>query len=81
MYNLAKYLGLETYIYSDEEIYNYLLLDIKKKLKPTKTLKKVFYTPTKNEIENKHFMIHIKNKPKIDVLELIECKKNLNKIH
>ena len=81
MYNLAKYLGLETYIYSDEELYNYLLLDIKKNLKHTKTLKKVFYTPTKHEIANKHFMIHIKNKPKIDVLELIECKKKLNTIN
>jgi Fe-S cluster assembly scaffold protein SufB len=81
MYTISKYLGIESYIYSEEDLYNYYLCDIKKNLKPTKTLKKVFYIPTKNEIQNKHFMIHIKNKPKINTIELINAKKNLNKLN
>ena len=81
MYNISKYLGIENYIYSKEELYNYYLDDVKNNLKPTKTLKKVFYNPTKNEIQNKHFMITIKNKPKITSNELITAKKNLTKIN
>ena len=80
MYNISKFLGVENYIYSKETLYNYYLEDVKNNLKPTKTLKKIFYIPTKNEIQNKNFMIRIKNKPKINCNELIECKKNLNKV-
>ena len=55
------------------------LEEVKNNLKPTQTLKKKFYIPTKNEIQNKSFMIRIKNKPKITKEQLIECKKNLKK--
>ena len=81
MYNISKYLGIENYIYSKEELYNYYLDGVKNNLKPTKTLQKVFYIPTKHEIQNKHFMITIKNKPKITSNELITAKKNLTKIN
>ena len=81
MYNISKYLGIENYIYSKEELYNYYLDGVKNNLKPTKTLKKVFYIPTKHEIQNKHFMITIKNKPKITSNELINAKKKLTKIN
>ena len=81
MYNISKYLGIENYIYSKEDLYNYYLDDIKNNLKPTKTLKKMFYIPTKHEIQNKHFMISIKNKPKISLNEIINIKKNLTSIN
>lgn len=80
MYYISKFLGIEHFIYSKETLYNYYLDDVKKNLKPTKTLKKIFYIPTKNEIQNKNFMIRIKNKPKICKDELIKIKKNLNPI-
>tara|TARA_Y100000389_G_C17168782_1_gene368067 strand:- start:322 stop:564 length:243 start_codon:yes stop_codon:yes gene_type:complete len=79
MYNISKFLGVADYIYSKENLYNYYLEEVKNNLKPTQTLKKKFYIPTKNEIQNKSFMIRIKNKPKIIKEQLIECKKNLKK--
>ena len=80
MYYISKFLGIENYIYSKETLYNYYLDDVKNNLKPTKTLKKVFYIPTKNEIQNKNFIIRIKNKPKISEDELITIKKKLTAI-
>tara|TARA_A100001015_G_C14933574_1_gene689473 strand:+ start:444 stop:689 length:246 start_codon:yes stop_codon:yes gene_type:complete len=77
MYNLSKYLGIETYIYSKDDLYYYYLCDIKNNLKHTITLKKQFYIPSHNEIQNKVFMINLKKKNKIDVNELIKCKNNL----
>lgn len=79
MYNISKFLGVADYIYSKESLYNYYLEEVKSNLKPTKTLKKKFYTPTKNEIQNRNFMIRIKNMPKITKEELIECKNSLKK--
>jgi len=80
MYYISKFLGIENYIYSKETLYNYYLDDVKSNLKSTKTLKKIFYIPTKNEIQNKNFMIRIKNKPKISEDELITSKKKLTTI-
>jgi hypothetical protein len=77
MYNLSKYLGIETYIYSKEDLYNYYLYDIKNNLKHTVTLKKQFYIPTQLELQNKVFMLNLKKKHKINVNDLINSKNNL----
>jgi len=81
MYYIAKYLGLHEYIYSKEDIYNNYLIDIKNNLKHTITLKKKFYIPSKLEILNKHFMIQLKNKPKINIQDIIDTKNNLKPIN
>ena len=56
---------------------DYDLMNIKNNLKPTVTLTRKFYTPTENEIINKYQMRENRNKPKININELIEAKKNL----
>ena len=55
------------------------ILNIKNNLKKTYTLKKKFYKPTFNEINNKLFMINLKKKYKINHEELILIKNNLRK--
>ena len=79
MYKISVFLGIESYIYSKDYLYNYYLQDVKNNLKPIKTLKKIFYIPTKNELQNKIFMLRVKNKSKINIDELIQCKNNLSK--
>jgi hypothetical protein len=56
---------------------DYNLINIRNNLKPTITLTRKFYTPTKNEIINKYQMRENRNKPKININEIIEVKKNL----
>ena len=56
---------------------DYNLMNIKNNLKPTVTLTRKFYTPTENEIINKYQMRENRIKPKIDIDELLEVKKNL----
>ena len=80
MYHFAKYIGIDKYLYSSEELYNMYLLDIKTNLKHTKTLKKQFYFPSKNELLNKKFMIELKKKSKINVEELKNIKNKLQKV-
>lgn len=54
--------------------------NIKNKLKKTNTLKRQFYNPTLNDINNKIFMINLKKKIKINVNDLIIMKTKLKKI-
>lgn len=61
-----------------EEDFN--LMEIKNKLKPTITLTRKFYVPTEYEIINKYQMIENRKKPKINIEELINIKKNLTHI-
>jgi len=56
---------------------DYELIKIRKNLKHTVTLKRQFYTPTKEEIVNKYQIIINKKKPHIDVEALVNAKKNL----
>lgn len=56
---------------------DYNLMNIKNNLKPTVTLTRKFYTPTEQEIINKYQMRENRIKPKIDIDELLEVKKNL----
>lgn len=56
---------------------DYNLINIRNNLKPTITLTRKFYTPTENEIINKYQMRENRNKPKININEIIEVKKNL----
>tara|TARA_B100000401_G_C52728568_1_gene682346 strand:+ start:917 stop:1153 length:237 start_codon:yes stop_codon:yes gene_type:complete len=56
---------------------DYNLMNIKNNLKPTVTLTRKFYTPTEQEIINKYQMRENRIKPKIDIVELLEVKKNL----
>ena len=56
---------------------DYNLMNIKNNLKPTVTLTRKFYTPTEHEIINKYQMRENRVKPKIDIDELLEVKKNL----
>tara|TARA_Y100001958_G_C21098123_1_gene449010 strand:- start:8 stop:241 length:234 start_codon:yes stop_codon:yes gene_type:complete len=72
LYNI----GLFNHFY--EEDFN--LMEIKNKLKPTTTLTRRFYVPTEHEIINKYQMIENRKKPKIDIEELINIKKNLTHI-
>ena len=60
---------------------DYDLMNIKNNLKPTVTLTRKFYTPTENEIINKYQMRENRNKPKIDINELLNVKKNLIEIN
>ena len=76
LYNLLYNILL--YICFFDEDYN--LMNIKKNLKHTITLKKQFYVPTKKEIVNKYQMWRNRIKPKIDINELLEIKKNLSKL-
>ena len=72
LYNI----GLFNHFY--EEDFN--LMEIKNKLKPTTTLTRKFYVPTEHEIINKYQMIENRKKPKINIEELINIKKNLTHI-
>ena len=72
LYNM----GLFNHFY--EEDFN--LMEIKNKLKPTITLTRKFYVPTEQEIMNKYQMIENRKKPKINIEELINIKKNLTHI-
>ena len=56
---------------------DYNLINIRNNLKPTITLTRKFYTPTENEIINKYQMRENRNKPKININEIVEVKKNL----
>ena len=56
---------------------DYNLMNIKNNLKPTVTLTRKFYTPTEQEIINKYQMRENRIKPKINIDELLEVKKNL----
>ena len=56
---------------------DYNLMNIKNNLKPTVTLTRQFYVPTENEIINKYQMRENRNKPKININEIVEVKKNL----
>ena len=69
-------MGLFNHFY--EEDFN--LMEIKNKLKPTITLTRKFYVPTEQEIMNKYQMIENRKKPKINIEELINIKKNLTHI-
>ena len=60
---------------------DYNLMNIKNNLKPTVTLTRQFYVPTENEIINKYQMRENRNKPKIDINELLNIKKNLIEIN
>jgi len=60
---------------------DYNLINIKNNLKSTVTLTRKFYTPTENEIINKYQMRKNRVKPKIDIDELLEIKKNLIQIN
>ena len=60
---------------------DYNLMNIKNNLKPTVTLTRKFYTPTENEIINKYQMRENRIKPKININELLEVKKNLIQIN
>ena len=60
---------------------DYNLMNIKNNLKPTVTLTRQFYVPTENEIINKYQMRENRNKPKIDINELLNVKKNLIEIN
>ena len=60
---------------------DYDLMNIKNNLKPTVTLTRKFYTPTENEIINKYQMRENRIKPKININELLEVKKNLIQIN
>ena len=56
---------------------DYELIKIRENLKHTVTLRRQFYTPTKEEILNKYQIIINKKKPRIDVEALVNAKKNL----
>tara|TARA_Y100000389_G_C17407278_1_gene488796 strand:- start:834 stop:1070 length:237 start_codon:yes stop_codon:yes gene_type:complete len=71
LYNI----GLYDKIYDED----YNLLKIKNNLKKTYTLKKKFYFPTIKEIQNKYHNIKLKNKPTINVNDIIFIKNNLKK--
>ena len=53
------------------------LINIRNNLKPTVTLTRRFYTPTEHEIINKYQMRENRIKPRINITELLEIKKNL----
>ena len=56
---------------------DYNLINIRNNLKPTVTLTRRFYTPTEHEIINKYQMRENRIKPRINITELLEIKKNL----
>tara|TARA_B100001564_G_scaffold353150_1_gene361657 strand:+ start:1198 stop:1434 length:237 start_codon:yes stop_codon:yes gene_type:complete len=56
---------------------DYEIIKIRENLKHTVTLRRQFYTPTKEEIINKYQIIINKKKPRIDVEALVNAKKNL----
>tara|TARA_B100001142_G_C13940349_1_gene502924 strand:+ start:90 stop:332 length:243 start_codon:yes stop_codon:yes gene_type:complete len=60
---------------------DYNLINIKNNLRPTVTLTRQFYVPTEHEIINKYQMRENRNKPKIDINELLNVKKNLIQIN
>ena len=66
-------MGLYNLFYDED----YNLIEIKNKLKHTVTLKRRFFAPTELEIINKYHMIKNKSRPKINVSDLINAKKNL----
>ncbi len=72
LYNM----GLFNHFYDED----FNLMEIKNKLKPTTTLTRQFYVPTEHEIINKYQMIVNRKKPKINIEELINIKKNLTHI-
>ena len=72
LYNM----GLFNHFYDED----FNLMEIKNKLKPTTTLTRKFYVPTEHEIINKYQMIVNRKKPKINIEELINIKKNLTHI-
>tara|TARA_B110001452_G_scaffold31826_1_gene24852 strand:- start:246 stop:497 length:252 start_codon:yes stop_codon:yes gene_type:complete len=74
--NLLYNIGLYKCFFDED----YNLMNIKNNLKHTVTLKKKFYVPTKKEIVNKYQMWRNRIKPKIDINELLEIKKNLSKL-
>jgi len=57
------------------------LLNIKNNLKKTITLKKIFYTPTYNELNHQIFLFNLKKKMKINIDDLINIKINLKNIN
>jgi len=60
---------------------DYNLMNIKNNLKPTVTLTRQFYVPTEHEIINKYQMRENRIKPRININELLEVKKNLIQIN
>ena len=73
------YTKIKEFIYDDY----YIDPEIKKinsNLKKTTTLKKTFYKPTLNELNNKIFFIKLKNKIKLNPIDLINEKINLKKV-
>ena len=69
LYNI----GLYDKIYDED----YTLLQIKNNLKKTYTLKKKFYFPTINEIQNKSHRIKLKSRPCININDIIYSKNKL----
>lgn len=56
------------------------IINVRKNLKRTSTLRRKFYVPKKKEILNKLYIIKYRNNPKFNIDDLLRAKNNLKNI-